>query len=111
MLDVGACRLIPSSTICVMGDRADARDVQNRNAGPYAPLVDRHSVARFRVRDGAVRAQRNTECRTSINVGSRDDDACVASKPVIRLVVSSPVGRCERHTHPSSEYRVRGRGR
>ena len=58
-----------------------------------------------------VRAQRNTECRTSINVGSRDDDACVASKPVIRLVVSSPVGRCERHTHPSSEYRVRGRGR
>jgi len=109
VLDVGACRLTPSSTICVMGDRADARDVQNRNAGRYAPLVDRH--ARLRLRDGAVRAEHNTERRTSIRVDGRDDDACVEFKPIIRLVTSGPVGGYERHTHPYSEHHVRGRGR
>jgi hypothetical protein len=77
----------------------------------YALLADRHSLARFRVRATAVRAERDTECRTTISVRGRVNDAGVEPQPASGLVTSAPFTGCERHTNPSSEHRVRGRGR
>jgi hypothetical protein len=70
-------------------------------------LVDRHCLAGFRLRDGAVRAE--PERCTRINVGSRDDEACVESKPV-RRVTSGSVSSRERYTRTAFEQRFRGRG-
>jgi hypothetical protein len=76
-----------------------------------APLVDRNSPARFGLRDGAVRAEPYTECRTTIHGGGRANDTRVEPQPFVGLVPSHPVSGCERHTGTSSEQRFRSRGR
>jgi hypothetical protein len=59
------------------------------------------------VRASAVDAERDTECRTSIDVRGRVNDAGVEPQPL----PGYPFTGCERHTNPSSERRVRGPGR
>ena len=71
----------------------------------YAPLVDRKSLSRFRVRDG------DTECGATIDDGGRANGARVEPRTVMGVATSHPVSGCERHPHPSSDQRVRGRGR